>query len=115
MKTKIKNLGLMSLLMFAVVTTLFAQGIKTEKFKVGGNCGSCKTRIEKAAKSLDGVAKADWNMKSGIMEVSFNNSKTSLDKIELAIADAGHDTQLHKATDKAYNALPECCQYKREK
>jgi copper chaperone CopZ len=114
MKTKAKRMSVLLLLMCSVIITIFAQSNKTEKFKVNGNCESCKARIEKAAKSLDGVAKAEWNIKSKIMEVNFSPSKTSLDKIELAIANVGHDTQLHKATDKSYNALPECCQYKRE-
>ena len=114
MKTKVKRMSVMSLLIFSVIIALFAQSNKTEKFKVNGNCESCKARIEKAAKSVDGVAKADWNIQSEIIEVNFNPSKTSLDKIEFAIAKVGHDTKLHKATDKAYNALPECCRYKRE-
>jgi len=40
---------------------LFANAANTEKFKVAGNCGMCKARIEKAAKSVDGVSGADWD------------------------------------------------------
>jgi len=112
---KAKKLSFISVLIFSVVITIFAQSNKTEKFKVYGKCESCKERIEKAAKSVDGVIKADWNIDSKIMEVNFNTSKTNLDKIELAIAKVGHDTQLHRATDKDYNALPDCCHYDREK
>jgi hypothetical protein len=33
----------------------------------------------------------------------------------MAIANAGHDTEMHKATDEAYNKLPGCCKYERAK
>lgn len=112
---KTKNLSILLIVLFSVLITLFAQNNKTEKFKVNGNCGECKVRIEKAASSVSGVSIADWNIKTKTIEVTFNPVKTSLDKIEIAIANVGHDTQLHKAPDKAYNALPECCKYERKK
>jgi copper chaperone CopZ len=111
MKTKIASLvGL-----FLIGTlTLFAEG-KTEKFKVYGNCGMCETRIEKAAKSVDGVSAADWDKETKMIEVTYDDSKTDLEKIQQAIADAGHDTELKKADNKTYNKLPGCCKYDRKK
>jgi copper chaperone CopZ len=93
-------------------TTLFAQA-KTEKFEVKGNCGMCENRIEKAAKSTDGVSKADWDKESKMLVVSFDKSKTSLQKVQKAIAEVGHDTPMVKAKDEVYNALPGCCKYDR--
>jgi copper chaperone CopZ len=93
-------------------TTLFAQA-KTEKFEVKGNCGMCENRIEKAAKSTDGVSKADWDKESKMLVVSFDESKTSLQKVQKAIAEVGHDTPMVKAKDEVYNALPGCCKYDR--
>lgn len=112
MKTKIFNLtiGLLLISKFGV----FGQEVKTETFKVFGNCGMCETRIEKAAKSVDGVSKADWNEETKILEVSFNESKVKLDDIHNAIAKVGHDTEKVKANIDVYNALPGCCQYERE-
>lgn len=109
MKTKV--LSLVAIFMLGAVT-VFA-GNKTEKFKVYGNCGMCKNRIEKAAKSVDGVQSADWNKESKMMKVTFDDSKTNVHKVEMAIAKVGHDTNMHKATDEAYNNLPSCCKYDR--
>lgn len=111
MKTKI--LSLLSLFMIGTLA-LFA-GNKTEKFKVYGNCGMCETRIEKAAKAVPGVETANWDKETKMIEVTFDDSKTDTDKIELAIAEVGHDTVKHKAKDSVYDELPECCLYEREK
>jgi len=94
-------------------TFVFAQEIKTEKFKVYGNCGMCESRIEKAAKSVDGVSTADWDKETKMIEVSFDKAKTDAHKVHMAIAKAGHDTDMHKAKDETYNALPGCCKYER--
>lgn len=109
MKTKVLSIVIMFLL---GTSMLFAQA-KTEKFEVKGNCGMCETRIEKAAKSVDGVTSADWNQETKILEVSFDKSKTSVQKVQMAIAKVGHDTPMHKAKDEVYNALPGCCKYDR--
>ena len=109
MKTKVLTLVCMFLLGTSMV---FAQA-KTEKFEVKGECGMCKSRIEKAAKSENGVTKADWNQKTKLLEVSFDETKTSVHKVQMAIAKVGHDTPLHKASDEVYNALPGCCKYDR--
>lgn len=107
MRTKILIMAL-----FLGTIAVFA-GNKTEKFKVSGICGMCKNRIETAAKSVDGVISADWNKETKMMEVTFDDSKTDIIKVEMAIAKAGHDTDKFKASDEAYNALPACCQYER--
>jgi copper chaperone CopZ len=109
MKTKV--LSLVSLF-FLGTSMVFAQA-KTEKFEVKGNCGMCESRIEKAAKSVSGVTTADWNKETKILEVSFDESKTSEHKVQQAIANVGHDTPMHKAKDDVYNALPGCCKYDR--
>lgn len=94
------------------LTTVFGQ-VKTEKFKVYGNCGMCENRIEKAAKSVDGLTAADWNKETKKIVVSFDSTKTNVHKVYMAIAKAGHDTKMHKAKDETYNSLPGCCQYDR--
>lgn len=109
MKTKV--LSLVALFVLGTFT-LFAAN-KTEKFKVGGSCGMCDTRIEKAAKSVEGVTAADWDLKTQILEVSFDDTKTDVDKIQIALAKVGHDTDKHKAKDEVYNKLPGCCKYER--
>lgn len=84
---------------------------KTEIIKVGGNCESCKARIEKAAK-IEGVTKADWNEKTKKLTLVYNPSKVRSVDIQKKIADVGHDTPLIRAEAKVYNALPSCCKYR---
>jgi copper chaperone CopZ len=114
MKTmKTKALSIVALLMFGVMAVY--AGTKTENFKVYGNCEMCKTRIEKAAKSVEGVSVADWNAETKMLALSFDDTKTNADKVQVAIAKAGHDTDVHKATEEAYNKIADCCKYERVK
>lgn len=108
---KAKVLSLVS--MFLLGTSLVFAQAKTEKFEVTGNCGMCETRIEKAAKSLDGVTTANWVQETKMLTVAFDSTKTTVHKIQMAIAKVGHDTPMHKAKDEVYNALPGCCKYDR--
>ena len=79
---------------------------------VKGACEMCKDRIEKAAKSVDGVLSAHYDLKGQELHLDFNQSKTDLDKISKAIAAVGHDTDKDKADEVTYNALPGCCHYR---
>jgi len=85
---------------------------KTESFKVSGKCNMCKTRIEKAVKE-EGATYASWNSKTQLLAVTYDPSKTSKDAFSKKLASVGHDTEKFKATDKAYNSLPDCCKYER--
>ena len=109
MKTKVLSLVSVFLLGTSMV---FAQA-KTDKFEVKGNCGMCEKRIEKAAKAVDGVSSADWDQESKMIVVTLDSIKTSVHKVQMVIADAGHDTPMHKAKDEVYNKLPGCCKYDR--
>lgn len=110
-----KTISLIIVVMLFGITGLLAQSVKTEKFAVKGNCGMCESRIEKAAKAIDGVSSADWNQETKEISVSFDSEKTDVVKIQKAIAKVGHDTDKYKAEDKVYDALPGCCQYDRTK
>ena len=110
MKTRILGLAV---LLAVSITTLMAQTEKKEEFEVGGKCGMCKTRIEKAAKSVDGVSTAEWDKESKLIKVSFDSDKTDIHKVHMAIAKVGHDTKMHKASDEVYDNLPGCCKYER--
>lgn len=87
---------------------------KTESFKVWGNCGMCKDRIEKKVKE-EGATSAAWDSKTKMLTVSFDPAKTSVDALGKKLASVGHDTEKFKADDKVYNALPGCCKYERTK
>jgi len=85
---------------------------RTDSFKVYGNCGMCKKRIEKAAKTND-VSTAVWNVETKIMTVTFDATKTNKEEIQKGIAAVGHDTERFKSEDATYAKLPGCCQYDR--
>ncbi len=111
MKTKV--LSLFIGLSLIGVTSVFAQKTRTEEFKVYGNCGMCKIRIENAVKTLDGISYADWDKGTKIITVTFNPEKVNLDNIHKAIVKVGHDTDRMKADDDVYDKLPACCKYDR--
>jgi copper chaperone CopZ len=110
MKTKLIFILMLSFPAVAV----FAKELTVE-FKVFGNCEKCEARIEKAALSVDGVLKADWNHKTNILEVTFEDTTIGSKEIHLAIAKTGHDTDLVFAISEDYNTLPMCCRYDRPK
>ena len=84
----------------------------SETFHVSGNCETCKKRIENAAK-ITGVTQANWNTENQLLTVMYFPQQTTNDAIQKNISAAGHDTEKYRADVKAYNALPNCCQYSR--
>jgi membrane fusion protein, copper/silver efflux system len=82
-------------------------------FHVSGLCEMCKDRIEKAALSVSGVSRAEWDIVKKEVTIDFDSQKTDVRSVQKAIAFAGHDTEPFKADDKTYNALPECCLYRK--
>jgi periplasmic mercuric ion binding protein len=84
------------------------------KVKVLGNCGMCKDRIERAAYTVKGVRKAEWNQKEQQLTVTFRNDRTEIETIERAIAKAGHDTANFLADDETHANLHTCCVYERD-
>ena len=90
---------------------------------VKGNCGMCKSTIEKAVKGLDFVKNAEWGIKTKILDVEFIDSVNSdldpllavalLDSLNLAINESGYETMNSTANQSSYDALPGCCKYDR--
>ncbi len=107
-----KNLIILFVLSFFSFTSIAqSNDVKTETFKVEGNCGMCQKRIEDAA-YIKGVKRADWNKEDRMLTVVYRASKTSPEAIQKRIAKAGHSTEKITATESDYKKLPECCQYK---
>ncbi len=90
-----------------------AQSNKTESIKVWGNCGMCKKRIEKSAKSA-GAISASWDAEKLELQVMYDEKESNSMKIQQSIAKAGYDTQDITADDKAYDKLSGCCKYERK-
>ena len=135
-----KNINDMSkkvILSFAVMTTLALTSCKNEtkienetkleknvtveeskemamaeaSFGVRGNCGMCKSTIEKAANTVEGVANATWDVDKKKIDVSFDDTKTDIKTIHYAIAATGYDTEKVVGNLEAYEGLPRCCKY----
>ncbi|RYY58256.1 MAG: heavy-metal-associated domain-containing protein [Chitinophagaceae bacterium] len=101
------------MLLTASSLVAMAQDSKTEKIPVAGNCGMCKSTIEKAAKTA-GVTDASWDQQTKMLTVKYNETATSAKKIQETVAAAGYDTRDVKGNDAAYKKLHACCQYDRE-
>jgi len=80
-------------------------------FGVRGNCGMCKSTIEKAANSVGGVTSAIWDVDQKKIAVSYDDSKTAPMAIHKAIAGSGYDTEKVAGSEQAYKGLPGCCKY----
>ena len=107
-----KTFKLFSIIVICLLITssVFAQKEKTESFKVSGECGMCKKKIEKAAKEA-GATFASWSATTKILKVTYNVNASGTTAIQQTIANNGYDTPQFKASDDAYKALDECCQY----
>lgn len=112
---KMKTLSLFAAVIFSIfsINTVSAQTAKTETIKVWGNCGMCKSTIEKAAKKA-GAKKADWNEDTKELKVTYAVNKTTSEKIQQSIANSGYDTQDFTAVQSAYDNLHNCCKYDRK-
>lgn len=90
------------------------ENIKTETVKIYGNCGMCKSTIEKAGNKKN-QSKVDWNKDTKMATISYDSLQTTKEDILDRIAGVGYDSKNFSATADAYGKLPECCQYKRAK
>jgi mercuric ion binding protein len=106
----------MLLLMVTISAKAQEQKNKNAKYtiEVNGNCELCKKRIEKAAFSISGVKYAIWNVDTHQLNLILNEEKTTLLDVKKAVARAGHDTDVVKATEEEYSNLHSCCQYERK-
>jgi mercuric ion binding protein len=112
--------NLLIILISLISLTSFAQAkgeasasakVVTANFKVYGNCGMCKDRIEKAL-DTKGVKQAKWNASTKNLEVAYVPTKITEKKIRELVSAVGHDTDSTKAQDAVYAKLPFCCLYR---
>ena len=89
--------------------------LTTETFKVYGNCGMCKRKIEGALSDVKGIHYANWDADSKAMTVKYEPGAINTDDIKAKIAAVGYDSDTHRAPDEVYNSLHGCCQYERPK
>ena len=57
----------------------------------GMTCGHCKMSVEGALGKIDGVSAAEVNLDSGKVEVTYDESKVSLDNMKEAVEEQGYE------------------------
>lgn len=114
MKTSFKILTTIVVVLSLTVSYAQIKNTATEVVKISGNCGMCKSAIEKAG-SIKKIAHVDWNKETQMAQLTYDTSKTHQDEILKRIALAGYDNAQFLAPDEAYAQLPACCQYDRVK
>jgi len=114
---RLMSLFIALLLILAVVSAQPQQKVKTSATKIDTTminvptivCNSCISTITKALKKVDGVKSTKIDLKMKIATVTYASTKTSLSKIEKAIANAGYDANNTKRDPAAYEKLDACC------
>ena len=71
----------------------------------------CKDRIEEEMQFTRGVTAVDLDIESSILTVTFKIKKTDADKLRKAISSIGYNADNVKASKKAHDNLPACCQH----
>ncbi len=94
-------------LLLAVSQLGLAKSVVTE-FKVEGQCGDCKSRIEKAL-DLPGISFATWDVDSKMITIRYNDKRFSETDIHSIISELGYATEKQEANQTAEDALPKCC------
>lgn len=59
----------------------------------GMSCGHCVKAVEGSVGVLEGVNEVKVKLDEALVEVAFNESKVSLDKIKETIEDQGYDVE----------------------
>lgn len=113
MKNSLKIFMVAFLMLSFIACDAQIKNAKTATVKISGNCGMCKSTIEKAG-NLKKVANVDWNKETKTAEITFDSKKTNQDEILKRIALAGYDNEKFLAPNDVYDNLHGCCQYNRE-
>lgn len=111
------SLKIIMMALFVLSITSFNAQIKntkTETVKIFGNCGMCKSTIEKAGNKKKEV-QIDWNKETKLATITYDSLKTTKSDILQRVALVGYDNELFISPNDTYSSLPGCCQYDREK
>jgi copper chaperone CopZ len=112
MKNPLIKIMVAIIVLLSTTSNAQIKNTKTETVKIYGNCGMCKTTIEKTG-SIKKIATVDWNQETQMATLTYDSKKTNPDEILKRIALAGYDSDKFLAPDDVYNNLHGCCQYER--
>jgi periplasmic mercuric ion binding protein len=98
-------------IMFAFLAIAMVANAQTEsvEIKTSAICSMCKSTIERALAYEKGVEKSNLDVKTKVVTVQYDASKTNPDKIRQSIAKAGYNADEVKREEKSYSKLSDCC------
>ncbi len=73
------------------------------------NCATCKKTIENGLRFVKGVKLTTVDVSQKTITVLYNPSKTTVEKIKIAITKLGYNADEMMADKKAYDNLEGCC------
>lgn len=82
---------------------------KEVKIKTSAICSMCKARIERNLTFEKGVKEADLDVKTKVVTIKYNPTKTDVTKLKANISKTGYDAEEVLADEAGYNKLPSCC------
>ncbi len=100
---------LFSLFIFLISYSVKAENKTVEISLPTIQCDMCVSAIEKAVNKIDGVVSITVDVEGKKAKVTFDDTKTSLTRIEKAISKSGYKANNKKANKKAYDKLDDCC------
>ena len=112
MKSISKILVAITMLLSFAACNAQIKNATAETVKIYGNCGMCKSTIEKAG-NLKKTANVSWDKDTKMAAITYDAKQTTQDEILKRIALSGYDSDKFRAPDNVYANLPSCCQYER--
>ena len=101
---------IISLLSFILLLSLRSSAqIVEASIKTSGQCEHCKSTIENNIRFEKGVKKVTFDPNSHLVTVKYDETKTNIKNIQLAITKLGYDADSLMADPKAYEKLSPCC------
>ncbi|GAC90487.1 copper-ion-binding protein [Anoxybacillus flavithermus NBRC 109594] len=59
----------------------------------GMTCGHCKAAVKSALEQLDGVSRVEVHLQEGTVDVEYDETKVSVEKLKEAIEEQGYDVK----------------------
>ncbi|AXM90622.1 copper chaperone [Anoxybacillus ayderensis] len=59
----------------------------------GMTCGHCKAAVTSALEQLDGVSRVEVHLQEGTVDVDYDETKVSVEKLKEAIEEQGYDVK----------------------
>lgn len=93
-----KTFRSLAIVVCAGLSTLGMAAVQTVTLDVPGmTCSSCPITVKKALTKVDGVQQVKASFEKREAVVTFDNSKTSVEKLSMATANAGYPATLKAA------------------